>query len=75
MVEKYRGFIPANSIWYKLDKQETITLLKHQGEFENLTLEEQKGVDSAEIQGIPGKIEEVEQTLINAGLNIVTLYD
>jgi hypothetical protein len=75
MVEKFRGIIPPGSIWYRLNRDETIALLKHQGEFDNLAPDKQETLDSSDIQAIPDEVEELEQLLTNAGLKIVTLHN
>jgi len=75
MVEKYRGIIPPDSIYFKLSREECIALLKYQGILRNLSLEQIKTLDSSEIQAFKGKVTRIEEMLKNAGLKIITLYD
>lgn len=74
MVEKFKGFLPPGSIWYKLTRDETIALMQHEGTWENMTSEQREALDSSEIQLFKGKSAELEQKLKDAGLNIVTLF-
>jgi hypothetical protein len=75
MVEKYSGIIPPGSIWYRLNKDESLALMRHQGMLENMSPEQIGAVDSADIQAEKGKVIELEQMLQNAGLKIITLHD
>lgn len=75
MVEKYRGAIPPNSIWYKLNGDESLALLRHNGEIAKMTPEQISTIESSDIQAIRGQIDELEKMLKEAGLNIVTLFD
>jgi len=75
MVEKYRGAIPPNSIWYKLSRDESLALLKHNGEIAKMTPEQISTIESSDIQAIRGQVDDLEKMLKEAGLNIVTLFD
>jgi hypothetical protein len=75
MVEKYRGIIPPDSIYFKLSRDECITLLKYQGILQTLSSEQIATLESSEIQAFKGKVTEIEKMLKNAGLKIITLYD
>jgi len=75
MVEKYRGAVPPGSIWFRLDRDESIALMRHQGILGDMTSEQIATVDSADIQAAKGEVTELEQMLKDAGLKIVTLYD
>jgi hypothetical protein len=75
MVEKYRGITPPDSIYFKLNRNESIALLKYQGILEDLSSEQIATLESSEIQAFKGKASEIERMLTNAGLKIITLYD
>jgi len=75
MVEKYRGVVPPGSIWFRLNRDESMALMQHQGMLEKMTPEQIMALDSADIQAAKGKVAELEQMLKDAGLKIVTLYD
>lgn len=75
MVDKYLGAIPPGSIWYRLDRNEALALLKHKGELDSMTPEQIQEVDSADIQAVKGKVDQLEQMLKDAGLSIITLFD
>lgn len=75
MVEKFRGILPPGSIWYKLNRDESLVLMKHRGVLANMSPEQIQLEDSAEIQAPKGKVLEFEQMLKDAGLEIITLYD
>jgi hypothetical protein len=75
MVEKYKGVIPPGSIWYSLNREESLALLSHRGELDKMSPEQIASVDSSDIQAVKGKTKELENMLIQAGLSIITLYD
>ena len=74
-MEKYRGLFPPGSIWFKLNRDEVLALLKQQGQLEKMTPEEIGLVDSADIMAEKGKVEELEKMMTEAGLKIITLFD
>lgn len=73
MVEKYRGLLPANSIWLKFNKEESLVLLDHLGKLEKMESEEILELGHAEIQAHPCNIDVVEKMIQKAGLTIVPL--
>ena len=77
MVEKFRGAFPAKSIWYRLTRDEALAFVRCHKDIEALLPKQPKleDVDSIDIQAFPGKTEEIETLLKQAGLNIVTLFD
>jgi len=77
MAEKYRGFLPPDSIWFHLNREETKTLIESNPEIKallptNKTLAE---LDDADIQSLPEQAEDIEKLLQEAGIKIITLYD
>ena len=75
MAEKFKGLMPPNSIWFRLSREESIALLKFQGKFDDFSPEEKSALDSSDIQALPGRVSELEELLVNAGINIITLFD
>lgn len=51
MVEKYREIIPRGSIWFSLSRKETIALLEHQGELENMSSSQIDSINGSDLQG------------------------
>lgn len=77
MAEKYRGFLPPDSIWFHLNREEARTLIENNPEIKALipsdkTLAE---LNDADIQSLPGQTEDIEKLLQEAGIKIITLYD
>lgn len=75
MAEKYRGILPPGSIWYRLTRAESIAYLQLMGLWSELTPEQQVGIEDSDIQALPGKAEEIESLLTQAGLTVRTLFD
>jgi len=75
MVEKFRGLIPPGSIWYRFTREEAVTFLQHTGHYDDMTPQQRRELDSIDLQALPGKTEDIERQISEAGLNIVTLHD
>ena len=77
MVEKYRGILPPDSIWFHFTGDEARALIEVHPDIKNQlpadkTLAEIDGVD---IQALPGLTEGIESLIHNAGLKKITLFD
>lgn len=74
MGEKSRGLFPG-SVCFNLNREETETLLRHQGEWEGLSEEQKALIDSSDIEAVKGKVAELETMIRSAGIELTTLYD
>lgn len=75
MVEKFRGILPAHSIWYRLTRDEALAFLSCHKDKAALLPANLADLDSIDIQALSGKTEDIEKLLQEAGLPIVTLFD
>lgn len=77
MVEKYRGLLPKNSIWFHLTADETKALINSHPEILAQLPPDKpiQDLNDIDIQAFPGKVEELEKYLTDAGLKIITLQN
>lgn len=75
MVEKYRGVLPAGSIWFHLTGDEARSLIKSSPEFAAQIPPDKPlaDLDDIDIQALPGKTADIEKLLKEAGLNIMNI--
>ena len=81
MAEKYREILPPDSIWFHLNREETMNFIdevakqepksKEQLPADKLLLES-KGM---EIQTFPGNIDSIEEIMKKAEIEIKTFFD
>ncbi|MFH1971466.1 MAG: hypothetical protein ABIJ05_03745 [Patescibacteria group bacterium] len=81
MAEKYRGILPPNSIWYKLDTNKASLILMHaaiNGEIRSSFVDTNvfchQSDTFTELQAPTGESEKLEEILKKYGEKITTLY-